>query len=79
MVVACIGFEIRLKNLLEIDIGNTVQFHIFLNTESRYCMYKYWERRKYEAQAENIPLAASFILTLWAPIPQNVPKHSNFS
>ena len=47
IIVVCIGFEIGLKNLLEIDIEKPyLQFNIFLNTESRYCMYKYWERRK---------------------------------
>ena len=64
MIVVCIGFEIRLKNLLAIDIGNTVQFHIFLTLNRDIVCTNIENGGRYEAQAENIPLAASFILTL---------------
>ena len=40
-----------------------MQIHIFLNTESRYCIFNIENGGRYEAQIGNIPLAASFILT----------------
>ena len=64
MIVAYIGFEIRLKNLLEIEIEKQYSFTFFSILSHDPVCKNIENGERYEAQIENIPLAAFFILTL---------------
>ena len=64
MVVVCIGFEIRLKNLFETDIEKQYNFTLFSTPNHDIVCTNIENGGRYEAQTENIPLAASFMLTL---------------
>ena len=64
MIVVCIKFEIRLKNLLEIEIEKQYNFTFFSILNHDTVCTNIESGGRYEAQIENIPLAASFKLTL---------------
>ena len=64
MIVVCIKFEIRLKNLLEIEIEKQYNFTFFSILNHDTVCTNIENAGRYEAQIENIPLAASFKLTV---------------
>ena len=64
MIVVCIGFEIWLKNLLETEIEKQYNFIFFSILNHDTVQTNIENGGRYEAQIENVPLAASLILTL---------------
>ena len=64
MIVVYIGFEIRLKYLIEIEIEKQYNLTFFSILNHGTVCSNIENGGRYEAQIENMPLSASFILTL---------------